>query len=140
MSTRYPGGIITKTPVVPTLISASGIWTLDQQLQAKKAGIWPTLPARAIAVASNDSPYITAYPWSGSGFGTKYSNPATLPTGTGQGVAFSSNGSDVAVAISNASPYVLAYPWSGSGFGTKYSDPATLPTSTGNGVAWGTVG
>ena len=46
MSTRYPGGIITKTPVVPDgpgeTGAAPGIWTLDQQLQAQKAGIWPT--------------------------------------------------------------------------------------------------
>ena len=46
MSTRYPGGVITKTPVVPAGPyengTAPGIWTLDQQLQAQKAGIWPT--------------------------------------------------------------------------------------------------
>jgi hypothetical protein len=46
MSTRYPGGIITKTPVVPAgpyeSGTAPGIWTLEQQLQAQKAGIWPT--------------------------------------------------------------------------------------------------
>ena len=45
MSTRYPGGIITKTPVVPSGPyeddTAPGIWTLDQQLQYQKAGIWP---------------------------------------------------------------------------------------------------
>jgi hypothetical protein len=45
VSTRYPGGIITKTPVVPAGPyengTAPGIWTLDQQLQAAKAGIWP---------------------------------------------------------------------------------------------------
>jgi hypothetical protein len=41
-----------------------------------------------IAIVSDNSPYIFAYPWS-SEFGTKYSNPATLPTGTGFSVAFS---------------------------------------------------
>ena len=40
-----------------------------------------------IAVAHDTSPYISVYPWS-SGFGTKYANPATLPTGNGYGVAF----------------------------------------------------
>lgn len=35
----------------------------------------------AIAVAHATSPYITAYPWSSSGFGAKYANLATLPTG-----------------------------------------------------------
>ena len=42
-----------------------------------------------IAVAHGwTSPYITVWPWD-SGFGTKYANPATLPPGTGYGVAFS---------------------------------------------------
>jgi hypothetical protein len=41
MSQKYPGGIITKNYVAPTPSSAQGIWTLDQQLQAQKAGIWP---------------------------------------------------------------------------------------------------
>ena len=42
----------------------------------------------AIAVSHNLTPFISAYPWSGAGFGTKYTNPSTLPTGTGYGVAF----------------------------------------------------
>jgi hypothetical protein len=46
VSTRYPGGVITKTPIVPSgpyeSGTASGVWTLEQQLQAQEAGIWPT--------------------------------------------------------------------------------------------------
>jgi len=45
MSERFSGGFITKTPVVPTTSSASGIWTLDQQEQAQQAGIWPQQPS-----------------------------------------------------------------------------------------------
>jgi len=41
MSTRYPGGLITKSPVIPTTTSAPGIWTLEQALQYIKAGTWP---------------------------------------------------------------------------------------------------
>jgi hypothetical protein len=41
MSTRYPGGLITKTPVTPTLSSAPGVWTLEQALAYIKAGTWP---------------------------------------------------------------------------------------------------
>jgi len=41
MSTKFPGGIITKNYTPPTTSSASGIWTLDQQDQAQQAGIWP---------------------------------------------------------------------------------------------------
>ena len=46
MSTRYPGGIITKSPATPTgpydTGAAPGIWTLEQQLQYQKQGVWPT--------------------------------------------------------------------------------------------------
>jgi hypothetical protein len=86
-----------------------------------------------LAVGHNTSPFITAYPWL-AGFGTKYANPATLPAGTGNGVAFSPSGNDIAVAHSTT-PLISAYPWS-SGFGTKYANPATLPTGTGNAVAF----
>jgi hypothetical protein len=44
MSQKYPGGFITKNPVAPTSSAASGIWTLDQQQQAQKAGTWPSPP------------------------------------------------------------------------------------------------
>jgi hypothetical protein len=84
-----------------------------------------------IAVAHISSPYISTYAFS-AGFGTKYANPANLPTSTGRGVAFS--GSDIAVAHSD-SPYISTYPWS-AGFGTKYANPAALPASHGLGVAF----
>jgi len=41
MSSRYPGGLITKTPVVPTTAAAPGVWTMEQALQYIKAGTWP---------------------------------------------------------------------------------------------------
>jgi hypothetical protein len=41
MSTKYPGGFITKNYTAPTPTSAPGIWTLEQQEQAQQAGIWP---------------------------------------------------------------------------------------------------
>ena len=46
MSQKYPGGFITKSPVAPTgpyeTSVAKGIWTLDQAMQFKKQGLWPT--------------------------------------------------------------------------------------------------
>ena len=46
MSKQYPGGIISKNPVVPSgpysNDTASGIWTLDQQAYWQKLGQWPT--------------------------------------------------------------------------------------------------
>ena len=81
-----------------------------------------------IAVAHFTSPSITAYPWN-PGFGTKYSDPGTLPVGHGYGVAFTPSGNAIAVGHTN-SPYITAYPWN-PGFGTKYSNPGTLPTGIG---------
>jgi hypothetical protein len=88
-----------------------------------------------IAVAHLSSPFISVYPWS-SGFGTKYADPATLPTGNPSlgSVDFSPDGANIAVSYFT-SPYISVYPWS-SGFGTKYADPATLPTGGGVGVAF----
>jgi hypothetical protein len=87
-------------------------------------------------VAHVSSPYISAYPWSGSGFGTKYTDPATLPTGNGLGVAFSPDGTALAVSH-QSSPYVTAYPWSGAtGFGTKYANPSSAITTGGNSVTF----
>ena len=82
-----------------------------------------------IAVAAGSSSYIYVYPFnSGTGFGTKYSDPSTLPNGSGNGIAFSPN-RNVVVVANNANPCINAYPWtSGTGFGTRYSDPATLPS------------
>jgi hypothetical protein len=46
MSTKYPGGIISKTPVTPSgpyeTSTASGVWTLDQQAYWQKLSQWPT--------------------------------------------------------------------------------------------------
>jgi hypothetical protein len=46
MSERYPGARISATPPVPAGPyqngTASGVWSLDQQLQYQKQGIWPT--------------------------------------------------------------------------------------------------
>jgi hypothetical protein len=95
--------------------------------------------AETIAVAHTTSPFITAYPWNISGFGTKFTDPGTLPSGNGQGVAFTAAGDAIAVA-DNSSPFIAVYPWSISGFGTKFANPATLPTGFGSGVAFSPSG
>jgi hypothetical protein len=95
-----------------------------------------SLAGTEIAVSHSTTPFITAYPWSVAGFGTKYADPATLPTGSGWGVAFT--GADIAVSH-NTSPFITAYPWSSAGFGVKYTNPASLPAGTGNGVAFSPV-
>ena len=93
-----------------------------------------------IGLATTTSPYINAYAWSsGNGFGAKYANPATLPTGQGNGVAFAPAGNAIAVAHA-ITPFISAYNWSASGFGTKYTNPATLPTEAGYSVAFSPTG
>lgn len=44
MSEQYPGGYLTKSPVVPDGSTAPGIWTLSQQAQYQAAGSWPPPP------------------------------------------------------------------------------------------------
>jgi len=51
MSTKYPGGFITKSPVAPTSSAASGMWTLDQAMQLQKQGNWPSPPPTVIGQA-----------------------------------------------------------------------------------------
>jgi hypothetical protein len=94
-----------------------------------------------IALAHSTSPFISTYPWSVStGFGTKYANPATLPTGNGNSVAFLPAGNAIAVGF-GVTPYVSVYSWlPAGGFSAKYTDPATLPTGSGNGVAFSPAG
>jgi hypothetical protein len=55
MSQKYIGGFITKSPVAPTgpydTSVASGMWTIDQAMQLKKQGLWPTAGNVAIGSA-----------------------------------------------------------------------------------------
>jgi hypothetical protein len=72
---------------------------------------------------------------SGTGIGTKYTNPATAPAGIGYGISFTPT-NDAIVLAHQTTPFVAAYRWSAaSGFGTKYSNPTVLPTLQGNRVA-----
>ena len=90
-----------------------------------------------VAVAHDSSPRVSAYTWTTSGgFGTKYSNPVTLPTGNGESVRFNATGTCVAVGHAT-SPYISVYPWStASGFGTKFSNPSTAMGATVQAVAF----
>jgi hypothetical protein len=89
-------------------------------------------------VSHPTSPYITVYPWSGSGFGTKFANSGTAIPDNGNGVAFSPSDDAIATAH-DASPFVTAYRWSNSGFGTKYNNPSIGIADTGYGVAFGRI-
>lgn len=79
-----------------------------------------------VLVGSTSSPYVNAYVFQ-NGWGSKYANPATLPTQTAAAVSFAPNKSALIIAEDGSSPYVSAYAWS-SGFGSKYSNPASAPS------------
>lgn len=40
---RWPGGIVSATPVVPSINAASGVWTLDEALRAQAQSLWPRI-------------------------------------------------------------------------------------------------
>lgn len=93
-----------------------------------------------VAVGHSVTPFISTYAWSDTtGFGTKFSNPATVPTAAVYGTSFNPDNTAISVAI-DGSPWVSIYPWSASGFGTKYTNPATLPTSSGISTTWSANG
>lgn len=100
---------------------------------------------KAISVGHRSSPRITVYPFEGvtskqqnnsgssqytrgSGFGTIYSNPGTLPSDDVVAQTFT-NGAVITASRSNsltANGYLEAWAWSDStGFGTKYSNPSS---------------
>jgi hypothetical protein len=70
--------------------------------------------------------------------GDKLPNPADLPASTGNAVAFSSDGTYMAVAHPTT-PFITIYKRSGDTF-TKLADPSSLPASTGQGVAFSSDG
>jgi hypothetical protein len=81
-------------------------------------------------LCGNASPWIIAYPWSSSGFGTKYANPSTPLTAQADGVDFSPSGAVIAIGA-DAFPWLSVYEWNSStGFGLKYANPATTPSTT----------
>lgn len=94
---------------------------------------------QVLVAAMSPTPFIAAYAWSDSGFGQKYANPTSLPTGDSFEVAFNPQGNVIA-SVQSVSPFIAVYPWNGSSFGTKYANPATLPLGGGNDLAFSPQG
>ena len=60
MPNRYTGGFVTNTEVLPTTSTASGVWSLQEQLMYRKSELWQLdLNTRALFaggdVTSNDN-------------------------------------------------------------------------------------
>ena len=61
----YPGNVITANPTAPTVSSASGVWTTEQQLINQSAGNWPMAQTQVSLSArfnSADSAYLNRTP------------------------------------------------------------------------------
>jgi WD40 repeat protein len=74
---------------------------------------------------------IPQFPWSAP---VKLANPASSPTSTGRGCAFSPNGEFLAVAHTT-SPFVTIYQRMGTTF-IKLANPIDLPASNGVSISW----
>ena len=116
-------------------VNVGGVWKNVASGHVKVGGVWKNLSAgyvnfggtwkqwytsgptvSSIIVSHTTTPYIGAYQWS-NGFGTKYANPAILPTGNGTSIALNAQKNTVFVSHATT-PFITAYRWS-NGFG-KY--------------------
>ena len=119
MSQKYPGGFITKSPVAPTSSAASGMWTLDQAMQLKKAGTWPNSDpptvigqaygggfyAGQIGVSSVATHYIIVGPVaSAQNLSIEYKNARTATAGADSVIDGPQNTADI-VADGNSTVY-----------------------------------
>ena len=120
MSTKYPGGFITKSPTAPTTAAAKGIWTLNQVAEYTKQGIWPATPgAPTIGTATATS-------------GTTATVAFTPPTNLGAGaITYTATSSPDGVTSTGASPITV----SGLSELTSYTFTVTASTPGGTGPA-----
>ena len=130
MSQKYPGGFITKSPVAPAgpyeTSVAKGVWTLDQAMQFKKQGLWPTAGNAApptvigqafgggyyagqIGVSSVATHYLVVGPVSSAENSSKeYKNARTAVPGADSDIDGPQNTADM-VADGNSTVYPAAH-------------------------------
>ena len=96
----------------------------------------PVLSLDIIATSQDTAPYTTVYPWvSGTGFGTKFTNPAPVLAGASDGVAITPGAPATIFYSLRVSPYVTAYTVDATGFTAVYASPYTPLTSQSNDIA-----
>lgn len=121
MSKRYLGGVITKSPTIPNVSSANGIWTMEQQAHYRYSNCWPrspeapTIGAVTVTGATTANVAFTAPSCVGSNSITSYT--ATSNTG---------------VSSSNTSSPIVV---SGLTTGTGYTFSVRATNSAGTGKA-----
>jgi hypothetical protein len=105
-----------------------------------QVGITVTSKADSFVVGGSNDPYIFGYPFSSSGIGVKFANPAVAVGSDPGRVAFSPNDNWIANTNGN-NPRTQVRAWTSTGgFGTKVTDPASGPFSSTWGVAWNPTG
>lgn len=77
-----------------------------------------------------------AYKITDQGWGEKYSQPSTAPSGRTWEAKFRPQGDAVGWALTSTSPFAEAYAWSSAGYGARYSNMASLPASSCSSFQW----
>ena len=117
----YSGKIIRKTPVTPSQTSASGVWSLDEALQAQRTNTWPiaNVPdpmSRSLRFRSSASAYLNRTPasagnrqiftWSGW---VKRGSLSAFGQALTAGASSTTNGYSTLGLNSNGSAYIVFY-------------------------------
>lgn len=75
--------------------------------------------------------FIIAYDWSTSGYGTKKSDPASMPTYSPGGLVYANFSPNINAVAASIAYEIHAWKWTSGNFGTKYSNPGTQLTNIG---------
>jgi hypothetical protein len=114
MSQKYPGGFITKSPVAPTALVAKGMWTIDQAMQLKKQGLWPSFavpgaPTIGTATATGTTTATVVYTAPASDGGspiTSYTATSSPSGGTGT-LSQAGSGTITVTGLSSSTAYTF---------------------------------
>jgi len=104
---------------------------------AAPTGIWFSKSDDAVFISAGypATPRIVAYPWSSSGFGTKYTDISPTPTATVGRSKFHQSQSNIIMCMQNASnDNLFAHAWS-NGWGSRFTDPVSRSGGSGMEVA-----
>jgi Protein of unknown function (DUF1566) len=120
MSKRYKGGVISATAPTTSSSAATGIWTLEQQMQAIAASNWPATPGAPTIGTATAVTSTTA--------SVAFTAPSDLGSGT---VTFTATSSPSGITGTGASPITV----SGLIGGTSYTFTVTAATPGGTSPA-----
>lgn len=134
---------ITNYPITGTTVG-SALSNPASLPPAQANGVAWSADGTFLAVTHNTTPFVTVYSYTAPSTFTKittgdtseFADSADLPTGNGQAVSWSEDGSFLAVAHTTT-PFVSIYSVSGTGTSatfTKLTNPGTLPAGNGTGV------